>query len=330
MNNQNGSQMWSKMLTEQFGVKDQEKLNWVSEYAAIHEIHESQIGVNGGAVLPAAGGVGPIYSTPLNTLGMGNPLLPGNVPAQNATPADFYKQTPGSGDIPVSTLPMALNVALLTIGLELLPVIPAKAPWAMLSYMDFPYAGGKMGLVNETSFDGGVNLTKVSKVDHKENKPIYFKVAVPVSVLDMKDTEDAKSFRSLLVEGAHVYFETAGGIATGKYKTMSMLDGGIIVEVEACQNAAGPASLREVFAADMKKIVPTVIMDCTHSVQRPGAAGGKTGGNREFVPAMALAAKAFGANGYFFEVHPDPEKALSDGPNMLYLKDLESVIKSLL
>ena len=81
---------------------------------------------------------------------------------------------------------------------------------------------------------------------------------------------------------------------------------------------------------DMKKIVPTVIMDCTHSVQRPGAAGGKTGGNREFVPAMALAAKAFGANGFFFEVHPDPEKALSDGPNMLYLKDLESVIKSLL
>ena len=81
---------------------------------------------------------------------------------------------------------------------------------------------------------------------------------------------------------------------------------------------------------DMKTFVPRVIMDCTHSVQRPGAAGGNTGGNREFVPAMALAAKAFGANGYFFETHPDPEKALSDGPNMLYLKDLESVITSLL
>lgn len=82
--------------------------------------------------------------------------------------------------------------------------------------------------------------------------------------------------------------------------------------------------------ADMKKFTDTVIMDCTHSVQRPGAAGGKTGGNREFVPAMALAAKAFGANGYFFEVHPDPEKALSDGPNMLYLDKLEEVIVSLL
>ena len=82
--------------------------------------------------------------------------------------------------------------------------------------------------------------------------------------------------------------------------------------------------------ADMKKYADTVIMDCTHSVQRPGAAGGKTGGNREFVPAMALAAKAFGANGYFFEIHPDPEKALSDGPNMLYLKDFEATITPLL
>lgn len=82
--------------------------------------------------------------------------------------------------------------------------------------------------------------------------------------------------------------------------------------------------------ADMLRIAPRVVMDCTHSVQRPGAAGGKTGGNREFVPAMALAAKAFGANGYFFEVHPDPDHALSDGPNMLYLSDLENVIKTLL
>ncbi|MBP5377724.1 MAG: 3-deoxy-8-phosphooctulonate synthase [Bacteroidaceae bacterium] len=82
--------------------------------------------------------------------------------------------------------------------------------------------------------------------------------------------------------------------------------------------------------ADMHHFSNTVIMDCTHSVQRPGAAGGKTGGNREFVPAMALAAKAFGADGYFFEVHPDPDNALSDGPNMLQLDDLSEVIAKLL
>ncbi len=81
---------------------------------------------------------------------------------------------------------------------------------------------------------------------------------------------------------------------------------------------------------DMLKISPTVLMDCTHSVQRPGAAGGKTGGNREFVPAMALAAKAFGANGYFLEVHPDPDKGLSDAANMLNLNDLEPLIEQLI
>ena len=82
--------------------------------------------------------------------------------------------------------------------------------------------------------------------------------------------------------------------------------------------------------AEMLRIAPTVVMDCTHSVQRPGAAGGKTGGNREFVPAMAQAAKAFGANGFFFEVHPDPDHATSDGPNMLQLDELENLIKTLL
>lgn len=80
---------------------------------------------------------------------------------------------------------------------------------------------------------------------------------------------------------------------------------------------------------DMLSLCDTVVMDCTHSVQRPGAAGGKTGGNREFVPSMALAAKAFGANGFFFEVHPDPDHALSDGPNMLRLDDLDAVIASI-
>ena len=81
---------------------------------------------------------------------------------------------------------------------------------------------------------------------------------------------------------------------------------------------------------DMKEIVPTVIMDCTHSVQRPGAGNGKTSGDRRFVPSMALAAKAFGATGYFFEVHPNPDKGLSDGPNMLELDKLEQLIAQLL
>ncbi len=72
------------------------------------------------------------------------------------------------------------------------------------------------------------------------------------------------------------------------------------------------------------------IMDATHSVQLPGAAGGKSGGKREFVPLLARAALAAGANGLFFETHPDPEKAISDGPNQIPLAGLEALVKQCL
>lgn len=81
---------------------------------------------------------------------------------------------------------------------------------------------------------------------------------------------------------------------------------------------------------DMLDIVPTVIMDCTHSVQRPDAQGGKTGGDRRFVEPMALAAKAFGATGYFMEVHPNPDEGLSDAANMLELDKLEGLVEKLI
>ena len=81
---------------------------------------------------------------------------------------------------------------------------------------------------------------------------------------------------------------------------------------------------------DMLNYTPNVIMDCTHSVQRPGAGDGKTGGDRRFVPSMAMAAKAFGATGYFLEVHPNPDEGLSDAANMLELNKLKGLIKNLL
>lgn len=81
---------------------------------------------------------------------------------------------------------------------------------------------------------------------------------------------------------------------------------------------------------DMLELVPKVIMDCTHSVQRPSGSDGKTGGDRRFVPMMAMAAKAFGATGYFFEVHPEPDKGLSDAANMLELEKLEALVERLI
>ena len=80
---------------------------------------------------------------------------------------------------------------------------------------------------------------------------------------------------------------------------------------------------------DMLDICDTVIMDCTHSVQRPGGSDGKTGGDRRFVPQMALAAKAFGATGWFFEVHPNPDEGLSDAANMLELDALYDLVVKL-
>jgi 2-dehydro-3-deoxyphosphooctonate aldolase (KDO 8-P synthase) len=82
--------------------------------------------------------------------------------------------------------------------------------------------------------------------------------------------------------------------------------------------------------SDMLELVPTVVMDCTHSVQRPGGSDGKTGGDRRFVPQMALAAKAFGATGWFFEVHPDPDHGLSDAANMLELSKLEKLVEEII
>ncbi len=80
----------------------------------------------------------------------------------------------------------------------------------------------------------------------------------------------------------------------------------------------------------MAQYADRVVMDCTHCVQRPGGAGGTTGGDRRFIPQMALAAKAFGADGFFFETHPTPDAALSDGPNMLPIADLGKTLESLL
>jgi len=73
-----------------------------------------------------------------------------------------------------------------------------------------------------------------------------------------------------------------------------------------------------------------VVFDATHSVQLPGGGGDKSSGQREFAPVLARAALAAGANGLFIETHPTPEKALSDGPNMIPLAEMPKLLRSLL
>ena len=81
---------------------------------------------------------------------------------------------------------------------------------------------------------------------------------------------------------------------------------------------------------EMKKFGYPVVMDATHSVQKPGGKGTATGGNRENVEPLAKAAIAAGADALFFEVHPDPDNALSDGPNMVKLGEFEAILKRII
>jgi 2-dehydro-3-deoxyphosphooctonate aldolase (KDO 8-P synthase) len=80
----------------------------------------------------------------------------------------------------------------------------------------------------------------------------------------------------------------------------------------------------------MREFGYPVIFDATHSVQQPGGLGTASGGNRAMVPTLACAAVAAGCDGLFLEVHPNPEKALSDGPNSLPLKQVEALLKQLI
>ena len=222
------SQKWSNIISEELGVKDTNKLAWMSQYAQNHEVYEA---VQAGD--PAAG----IYSTPLNTLGMGNPMMPTGVGYSKGagignTGADFHNPAykTGSGDIPMSTLTMSLEVAAMTIGLELVPVIPANGPWHMLSYMDFPYAGGKLGKLNETALDG--------KGSNDANKPIYIKFYTKLAYSEGKSKKDINVYDVVEVAGGDKKF-------TGKFIGFSRIDNSLIVKVVDCGDAN--TSIADVF-----------------------------------------------------------------------------------
>lgn len=235
------SQKWSQIIKEELGVTDSKKLDWMSQYAQNHEVYE---GLQTGSV------DGGIYTTPLNTIGMGNPMMPNGVGFDKGgagvgnTGADFHNHAyqVGSGDVPMSTLTMALEVAAVTIGLELVPVIPANGPWAMLSYMDFPYAGGKLGRINETSLDG--------KGEGTENKPIYIKVS--------GDLNDVKAVHDKLVgkTGEELTFTGGDKTLTATYIGKSRIDNGIVVKVVKCGDAN--TSIADVFGQDVTVTSATI------------------------------------------------------------------------
>lgn len=238
------TQKWSQLIKEELGVTDAAKANWMAEYARNHEIYEG---------LQADGGIAhPVHATPLNTLGAGNPLLPqtGALGAPGFDPqgsgygstgANFHHPgyQRGSGDIPMSTLTISLEVAAMTVGLELVPVIPANGPLAMVQYLDFPYAGGKLGQINETSLDG--------KGIGDANKPIYVKFTTFGDELETiyKSFKNAEGISSL-VRGAKVRLENIKGeVFHGEFIGRSRIDNGIIVRVKGCHEKGGSVDKNE-------------------------------------------------------------------------------------
>ena len=243
-------QKWSNIITEEYGVKDPKKLSWMSQYAQNHEIYE-------GTQNPANNVSQGIYATPLNTMGMGNPQMPMSTDPNNnlvgLPGGKFGAQQVGSGDIPMSTLTMALEVAAVTIGLELVPVIPANGPWAMLSYMDTPYAGGKYDAIgNLTSLDG--------KGPGAENKPIYVKVPATFEpVVSGETTVDVwKAVKALQPLSADVKV----GALNGKYVGISRIDGAVILKVESVD---GDISIAEAMKAAVKMVITVTDPSATYT-----------------------------------------------------------------
>lgn len=241
---ENTQNKWSQIIKEELGVDNPQKLSWMATYARNHEIYE-------GLQSSAHGVDGNIYATPLNTLGIGNPMMPQGVGYNGTdgsgignTGADFHNHAykVGSGDIPMSTLNMSLEVAAMTIGLELVPVIPANGPWAMLQYMDFPYAGGKVGRVNETTLDG--------KGEGDTNKPIYIKVSAALS--ELKAAHDAIKTANKKIGDAVVFTNgTTSGKLHALYIGKSRIDNGIVVKVKHTLDSSDKQdtlSIADVFA----------------------------------------------------------------------------------
>jgi hypothetical protein len=211
----------------------------MSQYAQNHEIYE---GTQAAGTVSAG-----IYATPLNTMGMGNPQMPYATGADGQVTGGpvglpggkFGSQQVGSGDIPMSTLTMALEVAAVTIGLELVPVIPANGPWAMLSYMDFPYAGGKYDAIgNLTSLDG--------KGPGAENKPIYIKV--PADFTTNWDAVKNLTPQTAVVKISGGSGDSAASIV-GKYIGISRIDAAVIFQIESVKVGTADASIADAMKA---------------------------------------------------------------------------------
>lgn len=243
-------QRYRNLISEELHVTDERKLNWMAQMANVHAIKE---GLQPNAANVSQG----IYATPLNTLGIGNPFMPiglgmdpagghGNGTGIGNTGADFHNPAyvNGSGDVPMSTLSMALEVAAVTVGFDLVATVVATGPMAMLTFVDYPYAGGKLGHIGETWQDGiGPDA---------ENKPIYIMLkGAPEASMQFRDNVNVEAGKTL-VTITNTYTPQGGSQTTktfkGIYMGNSRIDGSVIFQVKEVKNGNNDISIADMFS----------------------------------------------------------------------------------
>lgn len=229
---------FKNIIKEEYNVTDERRANWMAKLAQVHSVYESQKGinfVNEGIQNTGNQVSGGIYTTPLNTMGMGGVMAPqgfANAGSAIETPANIRL---GSGDVPMSTLTASLEIAAVTIGFDLVPVVQATGPWAFLSFNDFPYAGGKLGRINETSFDG--------KGEGDENKPIYIKVSGDMASL----VAIADAAKKLDAQYPAITVTSDNGTINGLYLGNSRIDNNIILKIVSVKKENENVSIASIF-----------------------------------------------------------------------------------
>lgn len=280
---------YAQLITEELHVTDKQKLNWMAQYAQIHAIHE-------GVETPGAAGYNAINQTPLNTIGIANPMLPQGTPGAEFDPvngAAFHDPAyvKGSGDVPMSTLSTALEIAAVTIGFDLVPVVPAAGPMVILTWNDYPYAGGKLGLINETAMDG--------KGNGADNKPIYI-------ALTSQDLDGLYEAAQHLENFAEYNVTTANGVFTGLFMGVSRINGAIIMQVKSCTNGQTGSNFANISIAQCfrgTQNAAVTINGYTINTKTPATKAEGTEGEPGYVPAAAAT---------YYAVVPELVKGVTD------------------
>lgn len=195
-----------------------------------------------------------------------------------------------------------------------------------------------------TGMEAGLELLALVRRDY--GLPVLTDVHEPAQVPSVAAVVDVVQVPAFLCRQTDLLVACAHSCRTVNVKKgqfLSPQEMGFVVEklraasaAEIWQTERGTTFGYQNLVVDMRSFAilrghgcPT-IFDATHSVQLPGAAGGKSGGQREFVPPLARAALAAGAEGLFLETHPDPANAISDGPNQIPLEELEPLLRACL